>query len=279
MERLQAAIERARRERDAREGVEGPPAREAEDRAQAAPPAHSLGDRSERWDALRPLPEDPKRNHRLRGAPQYQAEAAYNLLRTRLLQQAQSNGWRRVGIVSPHGGCGKSTVAANLALSLARQTDVRALVLDLDLRRIGLSKAIDVRPSTGMASVLEGSAPFAEAAYRLGQGIALGLNGTPHPAPAELIQSRAALSALERMEADYAADLVLVDLPPLFSTDDNQGFLPRLDAAMIVIGADQTSLSQVDAAEREVAGLTSVMGVVLNKCRYRDPEHGFDYDY
>ncbi|MGR3540540.1 MAG: CpsD/CapB family tyrosine-protein kinase [Hasllibacter sp.] len=282
MERLQAAIERARRERDAAGDRAAPPPA-AGDGAPVPPPAPEAaapaGAVRERWDALAPLPDDPRRARRLRGAPRFQAEAAYNLLRTRIVQQAQAKGWRRIGIVSPDGGCGKSTVSANLALSFARQSDFRVLVLDMDLRRIGLSRTISARPATGMASVLEGSAPFAKAAYRVSDSVALGLNGAPHPAPAELVQSRATLAALERMEADYAADLVLIDLPPLFSTDDNQGFLPRLDAAVIVVAADQTKLSRIDAAEREVAGLTSVMGVVLNKCRYRDASHGFDYDY
>ena len=44
-------------------------------------------------------------------------------------------GWKRLAVTSPGPGCGKSTVTMNLAFALARQPDIRTLVIDLDLRR------------------------------------------------------------------------------------------------------------------------------------------------
>ena len=38
-------------------------------------------------------------------------------------------------------------------------------------------------------------------------------------------------------------------------------------------------MSQIDTAERHVAELTNVMGIVLNKCRYATGTYGHDYDY
>ena len=68
--------------------------------------------------------------------------APFDMLRTRILQQARKNDWRRVAVVSPHSACGKSTTVANLAFSFSRQTDVRTVVLDFDLRRAGLTRIL-----------------------------------------------------------------------------------------------------------------------------------------
>ena len=230
----------------------------------------------ERWAALDPVP--PARRRPGIAAETGPAGSAYALLRTRILQQARRNGWRRVALVSPDPGDGKTTIAANLAVGLTRQTDLRALVLDLDLRRTGLSKTFaNAAPPEGMDAVLTGEAPFARAARRLGENVALGLNHHPVAQPAEILQSGAAIEALMTVETDYAPDIVLIDLPPLLIGQDNFGFLENADCALIVVSAEHTPMARVDTAERQVAELTEVMGIVLNKCRYPDRTNGYDY--
>ncbi len=41
--------------------------------------------------------------------------------------------------------------------------------------------------------------------------------------------------------------------------------------------AETTTVKQIDTCEREIAQVSSVMGVVLNKCRYAGPDYGYDY--
>lgn len=51
------------------------------------------------------------------------AAAAFDHLRNRLLHGLTQKGWRKIAISSPTHGCGKSTVATSLALTLARRPD------------------------------------------------------------------------------------------------------------------------------------------------------------
>ena len=72
---------------------------------------------------------------------------------------------------------------------------------------------------------------------------------------------------------------MIFDMPPLSASDDNLGFLTQVDAALIVTEAERTTLTQIDVAERQVAELTNVMGVVLNKCRYVSGAYGYEKGY
>jgi len=61
--------------------------------------------------------------------------------------------------------------------------------------------------------------------------------------------------------------------------DENVVFLPNVDCSILVGAADSTTNQQLDVCESELAELTNVLGIVLNKCRHSDPDSGNDYDY
>ena len=198
------------------------------------------------------------------GAP---ASATFDLMRTRLLQQARQHGWRRIGIVSPHSGCGQTTLLANLLFSLARQKDTRSLIFDFDLRRRGLSKLLHQNPDQELSHVLEGGAQFGDLARRHGGNVAAAFNRSPMESAAELLQSPQTGALLNTVQVTYQPDIMLFDLPPLMGADDSLGFLERLDCALLVAAAGETTVTQIDMAERQVSDMTNVMGIVLNKCR------------
>lgn len=282
MERLQAAIEKARAQR--KEG-QGQPAEElqpsgAARMAVAAEAPDTMPDREALWSSLAPLDTS---------GPMYAKgdlvafrpgtySSAYDMLRTRMLQQATANGWRRIAIVSSHAGSGKTTTIANLAFSLGRQTDLRTMVLDLDLRRATLAQTLGQTSATGsMADVLEGRSSFAEHGLRHGDNLAFGLNAGRVTNPAELLHSQRARSAIDAIDAAWQPDLLLFDMPPLLAADDSYGLLKLVDCALLIVAAEETPMSQIDLAERQIAEITQVMGVVLNKCRIASDAYGYDY--
>lgn len=272
MERLQAAIEKARAQRVRQDG-EQPGALE-----RATPVSSSV---QASWDALEEIQLQTRSLHRNRvvtyhGGPD---GASFDLLRTRILHQASKNGWRRVAFVSPHSGCGKTTTVANLAFCLARQTNVRTLIFDFDLRRAGLTQLLRQKPENGMAEVLEGRASFSDHARRFGKNVAFGFSLGSAQNASEILQSSNAREVLDEIQATYQPDLMLFDMPPLRASDDNFGFLQNVDCALLMASAEKTTMSQIDVAERQVAELTNVMGIVLNRCRYMDGAYGHEYGY
>ena len=280
MERLQVALEKARAQRD----DATPPAKTSPEvtpevgAASDPTPAPGAGV----WESLAEFRCHKKKLHRNRITTfeGTKDSAPYDMLRTRILQQIKHHGWRRVAIVSPHSNCGKSTIAANLAFSLARQRDLRSMVLDFDLRRAGLTKILGQSGPYGMADVLDGQVGFGDHALRYGPNVIFGLNnGTTVGSPSEILQSPKTKEILDQIEATYDPGIMLFDMPPLMASDDNFGFLQNVDAALLVVAAEKTNMSQIDVSERHVAELTNVMGIVLNKCRYMSGAHGYEYDY
>jgi protein-tyrosine kinase len=282
MEHLQAAIAKARAER------QQAPRRAADlaapEAAQAAAPdaaADALPAVAEAWGALPASQFDPVRLRaaRIVAFEGGRAASGFDVMRTRLLQQAQTNGWKRIAITSPSPACGKSTIALNLAFSLGRQDEYRVVLAEMDLRRPSLAKVLGIKGRADFSAVLRGQADFADCALRHGSGLAIAVNQGPASNPAELMHAGSVPKALGRIEATYAPDLVIFDMPPMLVSDDAMAFMGQVDAVLLIAAAETTTIKEVDTCERDLAAQTNVMGVVLNKCRYMGAENGYGYGY
>lgn len=203
----------------------------------------------------------------------------YDILRSRVVRQMKEAGWKRLAVTSPTTQCGKSTISLNLALSLARYGQFRILLMDFDLRRPTMASLLDLRDAPDITGLLRGGGRLRDHAYRYGSNLAICPNRAAVQASAELLQSETVLATLDRLEAEWQPDFMIFDTPPMQGNDDNLGFLPQVDCALVVAAAGSTSLAQVDRTEEEVSQLTNVLGVVLNKCRYTDRNTGFDQSY
>lgn len=276
MERLQTALEKARTSRTAPAGagMARPTPGHARQPDQAAAQAA--------WEALPELdlPARVDRKSRLSINGDEVQRAPFDMLRTRLLQQAQPQGWRRIAIVSAGPGAGKTMVTASLALSLSRHDELRTMVLDLDLRRPNLASTLGATPPPGgMEEILRGEKDFAEHGRRLGENLAFGFTKAASRGSAELLQSRRASETLAMIEDRYKPDFMLFDLPPVMGPADSLAFLRNVDAALFVAEAEKTPIRQIDLLERQIADLTNVLGIVLNKCRYQDALYGTNNGY
>lgn len=270
MEQLQAAIKKARAQREGKK----PGLRETK----RAEPRSSADDLWENLTQIRLNTANAPKN-RIVTFERGPEAGPFDMLRTRLLGQLAKNDWTRVAIVSPTSGCGKTTTSVNLAMSLARQSELRTVVCDLDLRRIGLGKMLGHIGTSSMGDVLSGKVEFENNAVRLGENLAFGLNNRPTPNPSEILQSEQASDVLDDIEASFRPDVMLFDLPPLMAADDNFGFLKNVDCAILLAEAGKTTMKQIDITERQLSELTNVMGIVLNKSRYTSNVYGYEYDY
>lgn len=276
MEKIQSALAKARTARDGT-ATQVPPVAQAT----PAPPASSASEEeiTQAWHALPVLELDAARlkRNRVMALEGGRDSTDIDMMRTRVLQQMRDNGWRRLAITSPTASCGKSTIAMNLALSLARQADLRTVLVEMDLRRPSLAKMTGITRDISFAHVLEGSQSFAGNALRHGDNLAISCNQKPWKNPAELLGGRQIPDILAAIEQVYAPDVMLFDTPPMLATDDMMAFARHMDCALLVAGAESTTVKEIDMCERDLASQTNVMGVILNKCRYMGPEYGYGY--
>ena len=267
MERIQSAIAKARtaRQTGAVDVAGNPP---------AADPSLAVT-----WSALTEAPLAPRTLDAARIVAHQPGPGvtAYDLMRTNLLKHLREHDWTRVAITSPGSGCGKTTVCLNLAFSLARQADLRVLVLELDWRRPAMVRMLGLTGNPQLSAVLAGDAPPERGLLRIGENLAIGANADPVANPSELLSSAQAAATLDAIEARFKPDVILCDLPPVLATDDTMAFLDQVDCALMVAAAGQSTVTEIDRAGKDLADSTRVLGVVLNKCRYMDQNDGYGY--
>lgn len=280
MEKLQIALRKAREMRRVRDPLMLDGAM-TEDRAAANPDEIAPSERDHAWRALAPAeiaPEHLTRN-RVVALDSNPAASPFDVLRTKIFLMMRKNGWTRLAITSPGPDCGKSTLACNLAAGFTRQADVHAILVELDLRRPSIAEILGITPPRDVATMLTGQAPFAEQALRLRDNVAIAAAKRPSKDPTSLLLSRRTEEVLAEVEAAYAPDLMIFDLPPMLMGDDTRAFLKQADCALIVARANVTTLAQIASCEQEIGEYTNVIGVVLNQCRHIDPDTGYDSSY
>ena len=227
------------------------------------------------WNSLLPLPVEPgvlERNLVITAARTDPAHAAFDVLRTRLVQTLSDNGWNRVGITSPTRDCGKTFTAVNLAITLSRYDNCRTVLMDMDLRNPSVAKVLGAGTTVAMGDYLRGTVP-SEAYLRrigpnslnIGGNLAIGLSTRIEPYAAELFQQPKTTEVLDRMQAELNPDVVLFDLPPALAQDDVIAFRPQFDCILMVIGGGTTTSKQVQEMVRRIGADKPVIGIVLNK--------------
>ena len=195
------------------------------------------------------------------------AHAAFDLLRTRLLQALDEHGWTRVAITSPTRGCGKTFTAANLAVALSRYENRRTVLLDFDMRAPGLAELLGTPAPGPISDWLRGGTASDAQLQRVGRnplgigGLAVGLNDRAEAYPAELLQE------------ELAPDAVLFDLPPALSHDDVTAFRSCYDCVLMVVGSGRNSADQVREAVRRIGKDKPILGMVLNRAE-EEPASG-----
>ena len=238
------------------------------------------------WDRLARIPVEPKRLDRnlvITASRHDPAHAAFDVLRTRIVQAMKEHGWTRIGITSPGEGNGKSFTALNLAISLSRLPGMKTALLDMDLRHPSLARLLGLRDMPATADFLRGEisagdylSVFAPNMLNIGDRLALGINGRADPYAAELFQGPGTAERLAAMQTDYAIDLVLYDLPPALAMDDVLAFRPHMDCVLLVVGGGETRARDVREVQRRLGEELPILGVVLNKA---DPDDAPGYGY
>src|SRR5262249_24366030 len=145
--------------------------------------------------------------------------------------------WGLREITSPKAGCGKPVTAINLALSIARQPERSALLIDMDLPKPTVANYLGIRCQQGVRGILEGQTTLADAIIRAHIGncelmILPAESSTVHSS--ELIASRNMDMMLQEIKQIFPSQTVIFDMPPLLLGDDVLATLPNIDGVLLV---------------------------------------------
>lgn len=229
---------------------------------------------SEYWEQIPEVELDPRHledNLLVSASRKNPAYMAFDILRTRLLQALAERNWRSIGITSPTAGCGKTFVATNLALSLARRATSRTLLIDMDLRDPGLADTLGIAGEHSMRDFLQGHINPEDFFRRISPSLAVGLNSDSISRSAELMQETMTADVLEETQDVLMPNVVLYDLPPALGSDEVLAFMPQLDGILLVVCGGMTTESQVRDVERLLEDQIPLLGVVLNRAEDSKP--------
>ena len=204
---------------------------------------------------------------------------SFDMLRTQILQSMDMRSWQFLGITSATEGCGKSVVAVNLALSIARQPERSVLLVDLDLQKPQVANYLGLNCERGILSVLAGRASLqdvlVQARIRNGQALVLPCESRTANSSA-WIASRAMSALLQDIKRSFANWTVVFDLPPTLASDDVISILPRLDCVAFVVGAGTTTTEEIKECNKHLES-AEIVRVILNKAEDGNASYYYSY--
>jgi capsular exopolysaccharide synthesis family protein len=172
---------------------------------------------------------------------------------------------RLVLVTSASSGEGKSTIAANLALTLA-EVGQRVILVDADLRRPSLARLFDLSSADGLTELLgeTGRSPTTVLRESWSANLKVMTAGKPPADSSRLLVSPRLNEVIH--ELLNLCDVVILDSPPLLGQTDALLLSSRGHGVLLVVDARRSRSRQVmQACEKLRDASASTLGVVVNR--------------
>lgn len=191
----------------------------------------------------------------------YYAEA-FRTIKTNIKYSSADKHKKVLLVTSTEAGEGKSTISANLALSLS-QDNKKVIIVDGDLRKPSVHKQFRISGSVGLTEVLIGEQSLDSVKYKINPNLYAITSGHIPPNPAELLASEEMEKVIEKLREDY--DYVIIDTNPIGLVADAQILSSKVDGVILVARYEKTKKENLLSCKKmidQVGGNT--IGVVLN---------------
>lgn len=207
-----------------------------------------------------------------------QAEA-FRGVRTALYFSTHGELHKVIQVTSPNASDGKSTVAANLATSIA-QSGKRIVLIDADFRKPRQHRIFGLSAASGLASVIAGEAELRDVIQKTAvPGLSLLPCGPLPSNPAELLTSARFKEMLDVLREEF--EFVLIDTPPLLAVSDPSAVAARVDGVLLAVRIAKNTRPNAERAKEILTNLdANVLGVVVNGVgRDGSSEYGYESGY
>ena len=203
---------------------------------------------------------------------------AFRSLRTNLQFIDAANHPRTLVVTSSLAGEGKSTMSANLAITMA-QAGSRVCLVEADLRRPKVLQYMGLEGGVGLTDALIGRADVFDVLQPYGSSRLWVLGAGPIPPnPSELLGSSGMVTVLDKLLGSF--DYVVMDAPPTLPVTDAVVISKLVDGAIVVVGSGMVQRQQL-ARTLELLGSVNgrVLGLVINLVSASDVHHYGGYGY
>lgn len=164
---------------------------------------------------------------------------------------------------------GKTTVALNLALSLAQGLDEHVLLVDCDFRKPEISKYLGLEFNRGLSNYLTSNIDLSSVLVKtdLSRLTILPMGIAPAK-PSELLASERMTHLIEDLQSRYQDRYIIFDTTSLLSTTEADILASQVDGIIIVLRYGETDRDVVKQALKNV-DREKIIGIVFNGADYR----------
>lgn len=206
---------------------------------------------------------------------------AIQALRARIERKMEKTQQKTLLITSSIPEEGKSTIAANLAISFAKKGK-RVVLVDCDLRHPSVQGKLGIQGTfPGLTAVLKGNVVLADALYQMpveGMNLKVLCGAKNSIKEIEILGSNTMKVLLEHLEA--MADIVILDTSPSSVLADALVLARNVSTALYVVRYDHAKVRHVlDGIEELAESKINIIGCVLNQGKYSSRGAGYGYQY
>lgn len=228
-------------------------------------------------------PQRSKRRTLLDPNVAFQVTEAYKNLRTNLTFALATKKSKIFAISSSLASEGKSTVACNIAITMA-QTASKVLLIDCDLRKPVQHKMYKLKNNKGLSTLLGGIHSFKEVVNeRVISNLDVVTSGPIPPNPSEMLGSDNMKVLLEELSKYY--DYIVLDTPPINVVTDTLTLLDSIAGIVLIAKQGQSTYDAIGEAIESIKFANgSILGVVVNNVqvvggKYSKYNYRYKYKY
>jgi exopolysaccharide/PEP-CTERM locus tyrosine autokinase len=197
--------------------------------------------------------------------PQSFEAEQFKILRTNLLFPESGRTPRSVMVTSALPGEGKSFVAANLAVSVARHVNWNVLLVDCDLRRPSIHRQFGYQESPGLSDYLSNGISLHPLLRKTSvDNLTILPGGKPPHNPSELLSSDRMSALLNEVATRYHDRLIIIDSPPPRLAAESGALARLVDGIILVVKYASTSRDLVSDLIDKI-GKDKVLGAIINR--------------
>ena len=199
-------------------------------------------------------------------------------VRTSLYFGNRSGDLKVIQVTSASPADGKSTLAANLAVSIA-QSGRKVALVDCDFRRPRVDKIFGIENKVGLSTLIAGNAELTDITVSCEvQNLTLIPSGARPSNPAELLSSEQFEQSIQLLREKF--DYVIIDSPPILAVSDPANIAAKVDGTLLALRLRHNDRALSTRALKMLASINAnVLGVVVIGVTGNGSTYGRGYGY
>lgn len=198
------------------------------------------------------------------------ASENYRTLRTNIQYLPIDKNLKTILVTSSEPREGKTTVAGNLALSLAKD-EKKVILVDCDLRKPKIDKYLSIENSLGLSEIITENTPIENVIQKV-KGLDVITSGKISTKPSEILDSKSMEGLIKELKESY--DYIILDSTSILEVTDSQILAAKVDGTILVVKVGKTKKDSVINAKNLLDKVgANIIGTVLNGVERKSNKH------